>query len=74
MTCGTMPAMLFNINISAVVPNSPNFSVQVDAPDLVAALEAAKEPMLKSAAASASVLLAALPAESRPAAPVSPTA
>ncbi len=55
--------MLFNINVSVAVPNSPNFNVQVDAPDLEQALAKAAPLLLKSARDSAAVLLAALPAE-----------
>lgn len=55
--------MLFNVNISPAQPGSPNFNVQVEAPDLVAALEAAKAPILKSALDAADILTSALPAQ-----------
>jgi len=61
--------MLFNINISPVnaAPGAAfNINVQIEAPDLVQALEAAKEPIRKSAEASANQLAAALPAPTPP--------
>ena len=54
--------MLFNVNISPAQPGAPNFNVQVEAPDLVAALEASKDAILKSAQQSAEIIAAALPA------------
>jgi hypothetical protein len=53
--------VLFNVNISPAGPSAPNFNVQVEAPDLIAALEAAKAPILKSANESAAIITAALP-------------
>lgn len=61
--------MQFNINIQPLgVPPGAGFniSVQVDAPDLVTALEAAKEPIRKSAEASARALHDSLPAAPAP--------
>lgn len=55
-------SVLFNVNISPAQPGSPNFNVQVEAPDLVAALEAAKDPILKSAVQSSAIINSALPA------------
>jgi|KBSMisStaDraftv2_1062788.scaffolds.fasta_scaffold1332613_2 hypothetical protein len=57
--------MLFNVSIQPLnsTPGSNfNINVQVDAPDLVAALEAAKEPIRKSAETQARALADALPA------------
>lgn len=59
--------MLFNVSISPSQPGAPNFTVTVEAPDLVAALEAAKALVLKSAQQSAEIIAAALPAPPRPA-------
>ena len=61
--------MLFNVNISPTQPGAPNFNVQVEAPDLVAALEAAKAPILKSAQQSAAILALAIPAAQQPISP-----
>jgi hypothetical protein len=57
--------VLFNVSLSPA--NAPpgagfNINVQIEAPDLVSALEAAKEPIRKSAEASARSLSDSLPA------------
>lgn len=65
--------MLFNVNISPAQPGAPNFNVQIEAPDLVSALEAAKLPILKSANDAAGILAAALPA-GKPEPPAPPPA
>jgi hypothetical protein len=57
--------VLFNISLSpaqSTPAGNFNISVQVEAPDLVAALEAAKEPIRKSAETQALALHSALPA------------
>lgn len=62
--------MLFNINISpasAAPGGGFNINVQIEAPDLVEALELAKEPIRKSAEASARSLSSALPGPPAPA-------
>jgi hypothetical protein len=60
---------VFNVNISAQAPNAPNFNVQVEAPDLIAALELAKDPILKSAKQSAAIIASTLPTENPPTTP-----
>lgn len=64
--------MLFNVNISPAQPGAPNFNVQVEAPDLIAALEAAKGPILKSALDSQAIIAAAVPASTAQAAAGTP--
>jgi hypothetical protein len=57
--------VLFNVSISPANPAPGaafNINVQIEAPDLVQALEGAKEPIRKSAEASARQLNNALPA------------
>lgn len=66
--------MLINVNVSVPTPNGPNIGVQVDANDFADALEKAKDPILKSAQASAAVLMAGLPADRRPNPPAAPAA
>jgi hypothetical protein len=68
---GYTPPVLFNVSIQPLPSGQPNLSIQIEAPDLVAALEAAKGPILKMALDSAAVLTAALPA-AKPAEPVNP--
>lgn len=58
--------MLFNVNVSPAQPGAPNFNVQVEAPDLVSALEGAKAPLLKSARDAAAILAASIPAAPAP--------
>jgi hypothetical protein len=66
--------MLFNVSIAPLPSGQPNFNVQVEATDLIAALEGAKAPILKSALQSAEILTAALPTPKPGQAPESPPA
>lgn len=66
--------MLFSVSIQPLPGGQPNFNIQVEAPDLISALEAAKAPILKMARDSQAILAAALPASAPAQPPETPAA
>lgn len=61
--------MQFNISLSPIGGAPFNITLQVEAPDIAAALEAAKRPMVEQAKSTAASLVASLPQPAPPAPP-----